>query len=33
MPKRINALYKFVIKIPIAFRREDMKFKKYCHRF
>ena len=33
MPKRINALYKFVIKIPIVFRRKDMKFKKILSSF
>ena len=33
MPKRINALYKFVIKIPIVFRRKDMKFKKILSLF
>lgn len=33
MPKHINALYKFVIKIPIAFRRKDMKFKKILSSF
>jgi len=33
MPKRINALYKFVIKIPIVFRREDMNFKKILSSF
>lgn len=33
MPKRINALYKFVIKIPFVFRRKDMKFKKILSSF
>ena len=33
MSKRINALYKFVIKIPIVFRRKDMKFKKILSSF
>ena len=33
MPKHINALYKFVIKISIAFRRKDMKFKKILSSF
>ena len=33
MPKRINTLYKFVIKIPIVFRRKDMKFKKILSSF
>ena len=33
MPKCVNALYKFVIKIPIVFRREDIKFKKILSSF